>query len=177
MLALSLCTSLVLAACANTQLPQRGEVGSPTPPPTAVAATTSPTTPDASPSATPFPTPIPVPTLTTAELKALLDGNDKPIVYDARTPDEYDAAHIPGAVSLPLDERSTRQFPRCRTIACLCSTATAAPEGSVHTAARVLLAKGFTNVKVLEGGLPGWEEAGYPVVRATPTIAQPTATP
>ncbi len=56
------------------------------------------------------------------ELKALLDGTEKPIVYDARTREEYDEAHLPGALSLPLTEvdEAISSLPRDRLLVFYC---------------------------------------------------------
>jgi len=31
--------------------------------------------------------------------------------------------------------------------------------------AEILIGKGFTDVKVMDGGFPAWERAGYPIER------------
>jgi len=43
-------------------------------------------------------------TITPAEAKAMLDGDETVILVDVRTAEEYDAEHIPGAILLPLDD-------------------------------------------------------------------------
>lgn len=59
------------------------------------------------------------------KLKALLDDKDNaPIVIDSRSRGEYDAAHIPGAFSLPLSQMTTLDFPRTSALAFYCSGAT-----------------------------------------------------
>lgn len=67
--------------------------------------------------------PSDVATLTVQELKALLDGPDKPPVFDARAKVSYDAGHLPGAVSLSLDELDARlaEVPRNRLSVFYCS--------------------------------------------------------
>ena len=47
-------------------------------------------------------------TLSVQEVKALLDGPSKPPIFDARPKASYDAGHLPGAISLPLDQLDGR---------------------------------------------------------------------
>jgi 3-mercaptopyruvate sulfurtransferase SseA len=46
-------------------------------------------------------------------------------------------------------------------------------EGSSARAAQQLIHAGIANVKVLRGGLEGWEKAGYAVESANPAEAPP----
>ncbi|MHB1006930.1 MAG: rhodanese-like domain-containing protein [Chloroflexota bacterium] len=122
-LALSIFALLVLVGRAGIRTPSRTDNGPATSPPT------TPTTASRAPlptrdlsRITPVPTPVPPPTLTPVELKALLDGTEKPIVYDARTREEYDEAHLPGALSLPLTEvdEAMSSLPRDRLLVFYC---------------------------------------------------------
>ena len=72
------------------------------------------------------PTPIDVPTITVHEVKALLDGPNKPFLFDARSKALYDAEHVAGAVSIPLDDLPSRlaEIPRDRLVVAYCSGAT-----------------------------------------------------
>jgi len=85
---------------------------------------------------------------------------------DARTRDNYDNGHIPGAVSLPvgqfdalidtfLDQHDIEQ-----PIVTYCSGRTC--EDS-HNLAQLLTDFGYADVKVFIDGYPGWEAEGYPV--------------
>jgi len=63
------------------------------------------------------------------ELKAMIDGVvPAPLVIDSRSRDEYDAAHISGAVSLPYQEmtadRSLLDFPKSSKLVFYCSGST-----------------------------------------------------
>ncbi len=67
---------------------------------------------------------IPEPTTITAqELKELLDAPNKPIILDVRLKASYDVGHIPGAISLPLDELDARalEVPQSKLLICYCS--------------------------------------------------------
>ena len=47
-------------------------------------------------------------TLSVQEVKALLEGSSKPPIFDARPKASYDAGHVSGAISLPLDQLEGR---------------------------------------------------------------------
>jgi len=67
-----------------------------------------------------------VPTVTVEQLKTMLEGKDKPQLFDARPKASYDAGHLPGAISLPLDDLEKRisDVPRDRVSIFYCSGAT-----------------------------------------------------
>ncbi len=71
--------------------------------------------PTATPAATPAKTAEPA-TLSVQEVKALLEAPNRPPLFDARPKASYDAGHLPGAISLPLDELERRiaEVPRDR---------------------------------------------------------------
>lgn len=82
-------------------------------------------------------------------------------ILDVRPTDEYLAGHIPGAVSLPLEELEARlsELGEETEIVAYCrgSLCVLAPE-----AVRLLRAHGF-RARRLEDGLPEWRLAGLPV--------------
>ena len=97
--------------------------------------------------------------------KQLFDGGNV-LFVDARTRDNYDEGHIPGAVALPvgqfdelidafLDQQTIEQ-----PIVTYCSGRTC--EDS-HNLAQLLMDFGYSDVKVFIDGYPGWEAEGYPV--------------
>jgi glyoxylase-like metal-dependent hydrolase (beta-lactamase superfamily II)/rhodanese-related sulfurtransferase len=92
------------------------------------------------------------------ELARVLGEADAPLVVDVRLPAEYRAVHVAPSVLLPLDEIARRrdELPRERELVLVCRTG---------ARARLAAAKltGF-RVRVLEGGIVAWQEAGYPVV-------------
>ncbi|MBA3425770.1 MAG: metalloregulator ArsR/SmtB family transcription factor [Rubrobacter sp.] len=99
--------------------------------------------------------------LTKEELWQRLRRNDKLVVLDVRPLEEYEAGHIPGAVSIPLDElhKRVRELPKSKQIVAYCRgpLCALAPE-----AARYLKTKGY-RVKKLDEGAPDWKAAGLPV--------------
>ncbi|MFP5352457.1 MAG: ArsR/SmtB family transcription factor [Actinomycetota bacterium] len=100
--------------------------------------------------------------VTKDELKKRLRNQDV-IVLDVRPPEEFDAGHIPGAVSLPLSElkRRLRDLPKDKEIIAYCRGryCSFAPE-----AVRYLTNKGY-DAKLMGEGLPDWAAAGLPVER------------
>lgn len=98
--------------------------------------------------------------VTLAELRRLMrDGNVT--VIDVRPREEYEAAHIPGALSVPVPElpqhmgslrRDREVIAYCRGPYCVFSVA----------AVRLLRRHGFRARRVADG-LPDWRAAGLPV--------------
>ncbi len=95
-----------------------------------------------------------------AELEERLRAGDL-VVLDARPAEEYGAAHIPGAISVPVDQLEARlaELPADVEIVAYCRGpyCTLAAE-----AVELLSARGF-RARPLEDGLPEWSLAGLPV--------------
>lgn len=94
------------------------------------------------------------------DLNALRNGNTDFLLVDARPRDQYAMAHIPGAVSMPLNEipMYAGSLDKGRMIVTYC--------GNYHCpistkAAQALTGLGFTNVYDYKGGLKEWQEMGY----------------
>lgn len=98
--------------------------------------------------------------VTKEELKKRLRNKDV-LVLDVRPPEEFEAGHIPGALSVPLAElkRRLRDLPKNKEIVAYCrgQYCSFAPE-----AVRYLTHKGY-NAKLLRDGLPDWAAAGLPI--------------
>lgn len=92
--------------------------------------------------------------------------NATALFVDARTRDNYDDGHIPGAVSLPvgqfdeLIDAFMDQHDIEQPIVTYCSGRTC--EDS-HNLAQLLMDIGYGDVQVLIDGYPGWQAKGYPV--------------
>ncbi len=100
--------------------------------------------------------------LTKEDLWERLQRKDnKLVVLDVRPLEEYEAGHIPGAFSIPLDELRKRvnELPKSKHIVAYCRgpLCALAPE-----ATRYLKGKGY-NVKRLVDGAPDWQAAGMPL--------------
>lgn len=95
------------------------------------------------------------------ELAARIRNGSPPVILDVRTPEEFAAGHIPGAINIPYDQLSTRtgELP-----------ATKSEEIVVHCqsgkragmAEKVLEEDGYTNVRDLSGHFSGWQASGRP---------------
>jgi rhodanese-related sulfurtransferase len=100
-----------------------------------------------------------------ARAKEIFD-NGNVLFVDARSQDNYEDGHIPGAVSLPVGqfdeqiESLLNQHSTDTRIVTYCSGRTC--EDS-HNLAQLLSDVGFTHVSVFIDGFPGWEAQGYPV--------------
>lgn len=98
------------------------------------------------------------------ELYKRLRSGDRLVVLDVRPKDEFEAGHVPGAVSVPLAEleRRLKQVPKNREIVAYCRGpyCAFAPE-----AVRVLNKRGY-RARQLEDGFPEWSAAGLPIERS-----------
>ena len=81
-------------------------------------------------------------------------------VLDVRNPDEYDQAHVPGAVLIPLGELAARQheIPEADPLYVICAVG-----GRSLAATRALVEAGYPALSVA-GGTNGWIERGGTVV-------------
>ena len=95
-----------------------------------------------------------------AEAKALMDSESGYIIIDARTQEEYDQGHIPGAILIPEYEiaaRAENEFPdKDQLILVYCRSGRRS-----KIAAEELVKLGYTNVKEF-GGIIDWE---YEIVK------------
>ncbi|HEX4864546.1 MAG TPA: rhodanese-like domain-containing protein, partial [Acidimicrobiales bacterium] len=95
--------------------------------------------------------------------KAHADGAS---VLDVRNPDEYETAHVPGAVLIPLGELVEREdeIPQVDPLYVICAVG-----GRSLTATKALVDAGYNALSVA-GGTNGWIERGGEVVSgASPT--------
>ena len=83
------------------------------------------------------------------------------ILLDVRPPEEFEAGHIPGAVSVPLGELGARlaDLPRDREIVAYCRGPYCV---LAIQAVEALRAKGFHAIRMKEG-VPDWRARGLPV--------------
>ena len=104
----------------------------------------------------------------TPALRHLLSGNAKPLFVDVRPAGDYAARHISGAINVPADEmgRQWNTLPKDRTIILYESGRSSGDVCAASRAAgRTLLEHGlpFSQIKVYQDGLVGWERAGMDV--------------
>lgn len=86
----------------------------------------------------------------------------KGYILDVRTPKEYSAGHIHGAVNMHIYdkdfEQSVNGLKKDKPVFVYCKVG-----GRSAEAVEILKTKGFTNIIELEGGMDAWNEAGKPV--------------
>lgn len=105
----------------------------------------------------------PVPVLLD-EVRDLLAAGALPV--DARDPEAFAAGHLPGAVAVPLGDAATaidrllQETPPARTLVVYCSGYGCADSFDL---ALLLIDKGYLDVRVFEGGLPAWRDAGLAI--------------
>ena len=94
------------------------------------------------------------------EVKAKLDGKEKFLLFDVRSPEEYSGGHIAGSISLPIQSvtSSMSKYARSKDMEIVVYCQSGARSAR---AAGALAEMGYTNVKNL-GGITSWS---YGVVR------------
>jgi rhodanese-related sulfurtransferase len=97
-----------------------------------------------------------------SELMGRLESSSAPLVLDVRTPGEFAAGHVPGAINIShdaLDERLTELGDRPDAeVVVYCERGPRAAK-----AAALLAGAGFSAVRRLAGDMAGWRAAGLPV--------------
>jgi phage shock protein E len=83
-------------------------------------------------------------------------------VLDVRTPAEYAAGHVPGAVNIRHDEVAGHlsELPKDRDVVIYCRTG-----GRTLVAADLLADAGYTRLYELEGNMEAWEDNGRSIER------------
>jgi rhodanese-related sulfurtransferase len=100
------------------------------------------------------------------ELNARLTGHSPLKIIDVRSGAEWRRSHIPGAMSVPVNELKARlaslQLDAQEPIITICLSA----HRSIP-AVRLLKAQGFENTVQLKGGMLAWWNKGYPTEQAS----------
>jgi rhodanese-related sulfurtransferase len=102
----------------------------------------------------------PAPSISPQELEARMAKGDAPRVVDVRTPEEFRAGHIPGAINVPHDQVAAhaKELASERGVAIYCVKGPRARLGE-----QALAAAGVGGVLHVEGGFAAWQAAGLPV--------------
>lgn len=91
--------------------------------------------------------------------------NRSVVLLDVRPTEEYAAAHVPGAISIPVAQlkRRLKELPKGRKIVACCRGPYCVYS---YDAIDVLRPKGF-DVRRLDGGFLEWLAAGFPIERSS----------
>lgn len=96
------------------------------------------------------------------DLECLLKEDSTVTLIDARTAEEFEEAHVPGAINVPIADLTEfaggRNNASDGPVVTMCGST-----GRGEQAATVLGSEGMENVQVLQGGLKAWRDAGLPV--------------
>lgn len=97
--------------------------------------------------------------VTVSDLKSAM--KNEAVVVDVRDPNEFEAAHVPGAILLPLAMVPLKhtELPRGETLYLICQTG-----GRSFTAATWLAQQGY-DVRNVTGGTSDWISSGYDVTK------------
>lgn len=108
-------------------------------------------------------------TISTEELAAKLNRNEKFEFWNVLTDEYYSNENISGSRRVPLDrvgrEIANGKLSKETEIVVYCAGPECPQSGA---AAEKLMALGYANVKAYEGGLEEWEAAGLPIERDEP---------
>ena len=108
------------------------------------------------------------------QVKAALDQKRRLVIADARSPGEWSALHIAGAISTPYyDAKSLDDIPNDGTwVLAYC----ACPHHVSGQVVDALRKRGYKHTAVIDEGVYAWQQKGYPVV-AAPGTPRPPAPP
>lgn len=98
------------------------------------------------------------------DVNAWMRGKQKVVLIDSRLPEEYQQAHLPGAISIPAErmkleakklpkDKATPLILYCRGAGCTLS----------RTAATAAMEMGYTYLMIYQAGMPDWLLRGNPV--------------
>jgi rhodanese-related sulfurtransferase len=93
--------------------------------------------------------------------KQMIDKGEV-FILDVRTREEYNESHIMGSTLIPVQELDIRfkELPRDKKIVVYCRSGSRSV-----TASDILVKNGFTQIYNMQGGITGWKNAGYEVVK------------
>ncbi len=93
--------------------------------------------------------------------KEMIDRGEV-FILDVRTREEYNESHIIGSTLIPVQELDIRfkELPLDKKILVYCRTG-----GRSVTASEILVKNGFDQIYNMQGGITGWKNAGYEIVK------------
>lgn len=101
-------------------------------------------------------------TIEPSELAARISSGSAPTILDVRTPEEFAAGHIKGAINVPVtelpDKLASLKLAPTQEIVVHCERG-----GRAKTAEGILRESGYTQVRDLSGHMEAWRAGGNPV--------------
>ena len=101
------------------------------------------------------------PEMLAGELSTRMASEAPPVILDVRTPKEYAAGHLPGAINVPHkalpDRLAELQGFRDQEVVLYCERGKRS-----RTATAVLREAGFSSLRHLQGHMVGWRSQGLP---------------
>lgn len=98
------------------------------------------------------------------DLKVWMRGKQKVVLIDSRLPEEYEQAHLPGAISIPAERMKleAKKLPKDKTTPLIfyCRGEGCTLGRTAATAAREM---GYTYLMIYQAGIPDWLVHGNPV--------------
>ena len=98
-------------------------------------------------------------------------GDTVNVWLDPRTLEEYEAGHVPGAISLPFPEIERSYESRLRSAASIVVYDTNWNDVIAVSASKRLMELGHSNVYTLKGGMEAWIADGKSIATGPPTEA------
>ena len=102
-------------------------------------------------------------TVSSTDLRDLLDAAEPAQIVDVRTPAEFESVHIPGSFNLPLDVLRSHQGDVIQKlngdVVLVCRS------GQRSAQAQQILSSAGAATRVLQDGILEWEQRGYAVTR------------
>lgn len=95
-----------------------------------------------------------------SELKEKLDRGDQFKLVNALGDWEFRAKHIPGSLHIPTIEQALEELSPDDEIVVYCSNPSCRASSKLY---KELDKRGYKNLRRFEGGIVGWDEAGYPL--------------
>ena len=95
-----------------------------------------------------------------SELKQKLDRGDQFKLVNALGDWEFRAKHIPGSLHIPTIEQALEELSPDDEIVVYCSNPSCRASSKLY---KELDKRGYKNLRRFEGGIVGWDEAGYPL--------------
>lgn len=100
--------------------------------------------------------------ISTHEAEELMKNGEAKLVLDVRNPEEYSKRHISGSLLAPLGNlnqyMSEIEKHKNDTVVVICNT-----QNRSTVAANVLARAGFSDVRVMTGGIAMWANGGHPI--------------